>query len=105
MATCNFIQKASNIFLIGPSGVGKSHLAIAFGHEACRKGIDVLYHRTHKLFEYINNGRIDGSHKKKMAEVIKIPLLIGYDFGFQSMPESSQEDLYEVICEKYEKTS
>ena len=105
LACCKFIEEAQNVFFIGPSGVGKSHLAEALGHEACRRGIDVLSYRTHKLFEWMNSGRGDGSYRKKMDQIIKIPLLILDDFGLQSMPEIEQEDLYEIICERYEKRS
>lgn len=102
LACCKFVEEAQNVFIIGPSGVGKSHLAEALGHEACRRGFDVLCYRTHKLFEWINTGRGDGTHKKKMGQIIKIPVLILDDFGLQSMPDIQQEDLYEVICERYE---
>lgn len=103
LACCKFVGNGENIFLIGPSGVGKSHLANAIGHEACRRGIEVLCHRTHKLFDWIQSGRGDGSYKRKMEQIIKIPLLILDDFGLQSMLPLQQEDLYEVICERYEK--
>lgn len=103
LACCKFIEEGQNVFIIGPSGVGKSHLAEALGHEACRRGIDVLFYRTHKLFEWINSGRGDGSYKRKLDQIIKIPLLILDDFGLQSMSEIQQEDLYEVICGRYEK--
>ena len=65
--------------------------------------IDVQYHRCHKLFEWIHSGRGDGSHRKRIEQIIKAPLLILDDFGLQSMPEKQQEDLYEIICERYEK--
>lgn len=103
LACCKFIENGENIFLIGPSGVGKSHLANALGHEACRRGIEVLCYRTHKLFDWIQSGRGDGSYKRRITQIIKIPLLILDDFGLQSMPPLQQEDLYEVICERYEK--
>lgn len=105
LACCRFIEEGQNIFIIGPSGVGKSHLAEALGHEACRRGFDVLCYSTHKLFEWINRGRGDGSHRRRLDQIIKVPLLLLDDFGLQSMPEEQQEDLYEVICGRYEKKS
>lgn len=105
LACCKFVEEGHNVFIIGPSGVGKSHLAEALGHEACRRGIDVLCYRTHKLFEWINSGRGDGSYKRKLEQIIKIPVLLLDDFGLQSMSEIQQEDLYEVICGRYEKKS
>lgn len=105
LVCCKFIENGENIFLIGPSGVGKSHLANALGHEACRRGFEVLCYRTHKLFDWVQSGRGDGTYKKKMEQIIKIPLLILDDFGLQSMQPVQQEDLYEVICERYEKKS
>jgi len=105
LACCKFVEDRENIFLIGPTGVGKSHIAEALGHEACRRGVDVHYYRAHKLFDWIQSGRGDGSHKRRMEKIIRIPLLILDDFGLQSMDANQQEDLYEVICERYEKRS
>ncbi len=103
LATCKFVLEGQNIFLLGPSGTGKSHLAQALGHEACRKGFDVLFYRCSKLFDWIQSGRGDGSYKRRMEYIIKAPLLILDDFGLQSLEEDQQEDLYEVICQRYEK--
>ncbi len=57
------------------------------------------------MFEWIQSGKGDGSHKRRMEKIIKIPLLILDDFGLQAMDVPEQEDLYEVICERYEKRS
>lgn len=103
LALCKFVTEAQNIFILGPSGTGKSHLAEALGHEAIRKGFDVLFYRCHKLFDWIHSGRGDGSYKRRLEQVIKVPLLILDDFGLQSLDEDQQEDLYEVICQRYEK--
>lgn len=105
LAICKFISEAQNIFLLGPSGTGKSHLAQALGHEACRRGFDVFFYRCHQLFEWIKMGRGDGSYKKRIEHVTKAPLLILDDFGLQALEEEQQEDLYEVICQRYEKKS
>jgi DNA replication protein DnaC len=105
LALCDFIEKRQNIFILGPSGVGKSHLAQALGHEACRRGIDVQFYCTHQLFEWIYNGRGDGTHKKRLAQIIKIPVLILDDFGLQTLNEVEQEDLYQLIAERYEKSA
>jgi DNA replication protein DnaC len=105
LSSCAFIEKKQNIFLLGPSGVGKSHLAQALGHQACRREQDVLFYCTYQLFEWIYAGRGDGTHKKRLAQVIKIPVLILDDFGLQPMSEAQQDDLYQLISERYEKNS
>jgi len=105
LSLCGFIEKKQNIFILGPSGVGKSHLAQAFGHQACRNGCEVMFFCTYQLFEWIYNGRGDGTHKKRLAQVIKTPVLILDDFGLQALNEAQQEDLYQVIAQRYEKSS
>jgi DNA replication protein DnaC len=60
LATCSFIEQRRNLFFVGPSGVGKSHLSQALGNEACLKNIDVMYRGTHELLKWINAGRADG---------------------------------------------
>lgn len=105
LSSCAFIEKKQNIFILGPSGVGKSHLAQAIGHQACRREYNVLFYCTYQLFEWIYAGRGDGTHKKRLAQVIKTPLLILDDFGLQPLNESQQDDLYQLIAERYEKSS
>lgn len=105
LSNCSFIERKQNIFILGPSGVGKSHLAQALGHQACRREYGVLFYDTLKLFDWISSGRGDGTHKKRLANVIKIPLLILDDFALQTLEESQQNDLYELISERYEKHS
>jgi DNA replication protein DnaC len=105
LSTCRFIEKKQNIFILGPSGVGKSHLAQALGHEACRKGYEVLFYCTHQLFEWIYAGRGDGTHKRRLGQVIKTPVLILDDFGLQPLNEAQQSDLYQLIAERYDKVS
>jgi len=105
LASCNFVEKKQNIFILGPSGVGKSHLAQAFGHQACRNEHEVLFHCTYQLFEWIYAGRGDGTHKRRLIHAIKMPVLILDDFGLQPLNEAQQADLYQLIAERYEKSS
>ena len=105
LASCRFIEKHENIFLLGPSGVGKSHLAQAISHEAIRQGIEVLFRRTNTLLEWIRSGLGDGSHKKRLHQIVKVPLLVLDDFGLVPLDERMQADLYEVICDRYERSS
>jgi DNA replication protein DnaC len=105
LALCGFVEHKQNIFILGPSGVGKSHLAQALGHQACRNGHEVLFNCTYQLFEWICNGRGDGTHKKRLAQIVKTPVLILDDFGLQSLNVTQQEDLYQIIAQRYEKSS
>lgn len=103
LAECTFIERKENIFFVGPSGVGKTHLATALGNEACRKGYDVYYRRTSSLLDWIHSGNADGTVKKKIEYVNKVQLLILDDFGLLPVNEKYQEYLYEIITERYEK--
>jgi DNA replication protein DnaC len=105
LSSCEFMEKKQNIFILGPSGVGKSHLAHALGHEACRRGFEAMFYCTYQLFDWIYSGKGDGTHKKRLSQIIKTPLLLLDDFGLQALSEAQQEDLYQVIAQRYEKSS
>lgn len=105
LASCTYLERKQVIFFVGPSGVGKSHLAQALGHEACRRGIATLYRNTYNLFKWLNAGHGDGTHDRRMKQVITMPLLILDDFGLRDLSVEQQADLYEIISERYEKAS
>jgi len=105
LAQCHYIDNHENVFFVGPSGVGKSHLANALGLEACHRGYEVLFHRLTNLLEWLHSGHGDASFDKRMKTIIKIPLLIIDDFGLIPLNNRYQIYLYEIISNRYEKGS
>jgi len=105
LASGDYVRQRRNVLICGPSGVGKTHLAQALGHEACRQGYDVLFVSTHKLLQHLNGGRADGSYQRRLEQYVRVDVLILDDFGLRTLTPPSAEDMYEIIAERYEKGS
>ena len=105
LASGDYLRQRRNVLICGPSGVGKSHLAQALGHQACRQGYDVVFVTTHKLLQHLNGGRADGSYQRRLEQYLRPDLLILDDFGLRTLSPPSPEDMYEIIAERYEKGS
>ena len=105
LATCQFVERAEGVWFLGPAGVGKSHLAQALGHEAIRKGYDVVYVRTSAMLNHLNGGRADGSYERRLLSYMRPDVLILDDFGLKPMRPPAAEDLYEVIESRYQRSS
>jgi DNA replication protein DnaC len=105
LATGQYIRQHQNVLLCGPTGVGKTHLAQALGHEACRQGHDVLFVNTQTMLQHINGGRADGTLERRFQTYLRPDLLILDDFGLKALYPPAPEDLYDVINERYERGS
>jgi DNA replication protein DnaC len=105
LANCAYIDNRENVFLLGPVGVGKSHIAQALGHIACRMGYDVLYTKASKMFRYLHGGRADNSWEHRIKRHTSADLLLIDDFGLKPLTPIQSDDLYEVINERYMKKS
>lgn len=103
LATCGFVERAEPVFFFGPAGVGKSHLAQALGHEAARRGYDVLFIRTSAMLAHLHAGRADGTYERRLAMYRAADLLILDDFGLKPMRQPAPEDLYEIVDSRYGK--
>jgi DNA replication protein DnaC len=105
LATGAFVERKENVFFIGPSGVGKTHLASALAHQACRRGFDVLFVKTAQLLRYLQTSHADGSWEAKLELYLKPDLLVLDDWGLNPFGHPAANDLYEIICERYERGS
>ena len=105
LATCAFIPRHENILLCGPTGVGKSHLANAIAVEALKRDFRVISKPTHRLLNDLHAARASGAHARFLARLLRCDLLVLDDFGLQVLSTQAVQDLYEIITERYERSS
>ena len=105
LTTCAYIRQKRNVLICGPTGVGKTHLAQALTHEACRRGYTALFINTYRMLQHINGGRADGTLERRFQTYLRPDLLVLDDFGLKSLHPPAPEDLYDVINERYERGS
>ncbi len=102
LAELKFIEHCEVVHLIGPPGTGKSHLAQALGHAAVRQGVDVAFSTCANLTASLNAARATGAFERKLASLARIGLLVIDDFGLKPLRPPADEDLHELIAERYE---
>lgn len=105
LAECTFIENKQNILITGSTGVGKSYLASAIGHQACINGYKVIYSNAGKLFGKLKMAKADGSYMRELTKIEKQDLLILDDFGMQPLDAPSRATLMEIIEDRHGKSS
>jgi DNA replication protein DnaC len=101
----SFISQHQDVLFLGPVGVGKTFLACALGHSACRAGKQVLFLRADALLKLIHQSRADNSTERVMRRLLAQDLLIIDDFGLRRLNPQQSSDFYEVIIERHRRAS
>jgi DNA replication protein DnaC len=101
LATGDWIDVPQNLIIEGPTGVGKSWLACALGHKACRDNRSVLYQRIPRLFPDLALARGDGRYPRLMRALGGVKLLILDDWGLEPLGPEQRRDLLEIVEERY----
>jgi DNA replication protein DnaC len=105
LATCHFVEQRKNLVLVGPPGIGKSHIAKAIGHEVCRRGADVLFRPTTELLQQLLIDSKPDSITRLLKKCLKVQLLILDDFAFRSLDQKESELLYTLADQRLGKCS
>lgn len=102
---CNFINKNENILITGSTGIGKSFIGSAIGHQACSLGYKVMYHNTAKLMGKLKAAKGEGAYMREVAKIERQNLLILDDFGLQPFDTISRSILMDIIEDRHGKAS
>jgi len=105
LATCRFLVEKVCVLIVGPCGTGKSHLAQALGHCAIRLGHDVVFTTMSKMLAQLHAARATNSYQRRVTALAKIELLIIDDFGLKPLRSPQDEDLHDLMAERYEQVA
>ena len=100
-----WVERHENVFILGPTGVGKSFLASALAQKACRDGHLVLYTRAAALFRDLNLARADGSLRNLLARLARVDVLVLDDWAIAPLADAERRDFWEICDERYQTRS
>ncbi len=101
LARCRFINDHLNVLITGPTGVGKTYLACAIAHSACRNGFSARYLRVPRLLTNITLARGDGTYHKLLAQLAKTDLVILDDWGLAILNAEQRRDLLDILDDRH----
>lgn len=101
LSTCQWVRKALNVFITGPTGVGKTYLACALTQKACREGFDCYYLRATTMFQDLAMAKADGRYKRLLASLSKKRILVLDDWGLSPLNDEQRRDLLELVEERH----
>jgi len=105
LASCRWVREHQAILITGMTGTGKSFVACALAHQACRNGFRALYRRAPRLFDELKLARADGSYQRVLARIARVDVLVIDDFGIAPLADLERRDLLEVLEDRQETRS
>lgn len=96
-----WVRRKQNVLLVGPTGVGKSYLACALAHRACRDGFSALYTRAPQLFRDLQAARAAGGLERLLAKLARVDALVVDDFALAPMSELERRDFLDICDDRY----
>ena len=100
LATLRFLDAGESVVLHGPVGVGKTMIAQALGHAACRRGHNVIFTKTSRLLADLAGGHADRSWESRLRRWSRPGLLVLDDFAMRAFSAAQADDLYELVSER-----
>lgn len=105
LATGDWIARRQDLLITGKTGTGKSWLACALGHKACRDDRSVLYHRVPRLLDALALARGDGRYTRLLKSLARVELLILDDWGLAPLTSQQGRDLLEIVDDRHGRAS
>jgi len=105
LAGCQWVKEHLNVLITGPTGVGKTWLACALAHKACREGYTAQYVRLTRLLRELTIAKGDGQYSKLLASLAKVDVLILDDWGLMKLSAENRRDLLEVLEDRHGRRS